>query len=231
MKVITFTSFKGGSGKTTTLMLVASSLVNMGKSVCLLEADENRPLTAWQAFGEKEGTWDDNAKVLIADDMTSLEQSFESAERSGFDYVLVDTHGGSSELNNVIISNSHFVAFPTSLTQLDVDETLKTYEYVATLFKQEGGILNAGVIKTRVPTKALTVTQKAVADVLNLIPCFEEPIYDRDAFASMKPRGLLHKTHKKYQAQKFKRLQANNYVRACHEADTITKSILDALED
>jgi len=231
MKMITFTSFKGGSGKTTTLMLVASSLVNMGKSVCLLEADENRPLTAWQAYGENEGTWDEGAKVFIADDMPSLETSFEKAERSGFDYVLVDTHGGSSELNNVIISNSDFVAFPTSLTQLDVDETLKTYEYVAKLYEGEGKDLNAGVIKTRVPTNNLTVTQRAVADVLNLVPCFSEPIYDRDAFASMKPRGLLHKTHEKFKKDKFKRLQANNYIRACHEADTITQSILDALED
>ena len=51
MKLIAFTSFKGGSGKSTTLMAVASILAERGMKVACFEADDNEPLATWRGYG------------------------------------------------------------------------------------------------------------------------------------------------------------------------------------
>jgi len=51
MKLITFASFKGGSGKTTSVMAVCSSWSAQGKKIALIDTDENAPLIDWQEIG------------------------------------------------------------------------------------------------------------------------------------------------------------------------------------
>ncbi len=230
MKLISYCSFKGGAGKTTALMAMCSCLVDAGKSIALFEADENRPLTRWEENARMNGTWDPNCEVFIADELEALEEAYKVAVTGQFDYALVDTHGGGSELNNTIIASSEFIVLPTTLTALDIDETLATYRYIVELLMVEKLDIPSAILEQRVPVSRLTKAQSEAREMLQVLPLFPEPMFDRDAFATMKSKGMLHNTAAQLQADPFSRLQARNYLTALQEARSFTQGILDVLE-
>jgi cellulose biosynthesis protein BcsQ len=217
MKLISCASFKGGAGKTTALMGICSSLIAKNKRVALFEADENRPLSRWRENSLKINTWDENCQIFIADEMEALEKSYEQAQVLGFDYALADTRGGSSELNNTIIASSDFLALPSQLTPLDIDEALATYRYVVEIMIAESLSIPTAILRQRVPTGKLTISQIAANQLLEELPLFNVPMYERDAFAAMKQRGMLHMTINKLGDNPFMRMQIRSHQNALDE--------------
>jgi chromosome partitioning protein len=47
MPTISFVSPKGGVGKTTAAVLLATEIASKGKAVTLIDADANKPISAW----------------------------------------------------------------------------------------------------------------------------------------------------------------------------------------
>lgn len=230
MKLVTCCSFKGGAGKTTALMGLCSALAAENKTVALFEADENRPLTSWMENAIESGTWDDNCRVFVADELPLLEEAYELADRTGFDYALADTHGGSSELNNTIIASSDFLLVPTMLTPLDIDEALATYRYIVELLVAENLSASTAILKQRVPVGRMTASNRAASDLLSVLPQFSAPMFERDAFAAMKKRGMLHLTLSGMAANPASRLMARNYETALAEAMALGAFVTQALE-
>lgn len=217
MKLITFCSFKGGAGKTTALMGLCSAMAVQNKRVALFEADENRPLTRWKANATRYETWDPNCEVFIADELPLLERAYELAEQEGFDYALVDTQGGSSELNNTIIASSNFLLVPTMLTPLDVDEALATYRYIIELLMSENLVIPTALLRQRVPVGRLTTSQRSVWEAVDNLPMTDFPMYERDAFAAMKERGMLHLSIQRMSDNSSMRLVRRNLENAMEE--------------
>lgn len=231
MKLITFCSFKGGAGKTTALMGLCSALAAEGKTVALFEADENRPLTRWQDNANRRDTWDSRCEVFVADELTLLEEAYERAEARNFDYALVDTQGGSSELNNTIIASSNFLLVPTMLTPLDVDEALATYRYIIELLMGESLAIPTALLRQRVPVSRLTSSQRAVWDVLNALPLTDMPLHERDAFAAMKERGMLHLSVRNASTDPTMRLSLRNLEAAMDEMRELSRFVQKAIGD
>jgi cellulose biosynthesis protein BcsQ len=230
MKLVTCCSFKGGAGKTTALMGLCSALAADGKTVALFEADENRPLTRWKANATGQNTWDPHCEIFIADELPLLEAAYEQADGRNFDYALVDTHGGSSELNNTIIASSNFLLVPTMLTPLDVDEALATYRYIIELLMGENLTIPTAMLRQRVPVGKLSASQRAVWEMLNALPLTDSPMYERDAFAAMKQRGMLHLSIRNMSADPVMRLVQRNLQTAMEELRLLGRFIQEALE-
>ncbi len=231
MKLITCCSFKGGAGKTTALMGLCSAFATEGKTVALFEADENRPLTRWKANALVNNTWDPQCEVFVADDLPLLEVAYEEAESRGFDYALADTHGGSSELNNTIIASSNFLLVPTMLTPLDVDEALATYRYIIELLLGENLVIPTAILRQRVPFGRMTASQRAVSDMLTALPLTQQPMFERDAFAAMKNRGMLHLSLSNAINQPSMRLMLRNLDAAMEDLRVLSRFVQEALGD
>lgn len=231
MKIVTFMSFKGGAGKTTALMAIASCLIHRGKKIAIFEADINRPISQWRKNARSKETWDDGCKIFIAETFQKFEEAYGQAEAEGTEIVLVDAQGGGTDLNDAILVNSNFVVLPTALTSLDTDETLETYQHAVKLAMREQISLSAAILKTRVPTGKLTVAQNRTSDLLDKLPAFTNALHNRNAFEDMKFRGLLHKSLEKTVANPNDKLFAKNFQTAIDEADAITIDILGELED
>lgn len=230
MKLVTCCSFKGGAGKTTALMGLCSALATEGKRVALFEADENRPLTKWQDSAERRGTWDPACEVFLADELSLLEQAYEEAEAREFDYALADTHGGTSELNNTIIASSNFLLVPTMLTPLDADEALATYRYIIELLLGEDIDIPTAVLCQRVPVGKFTASQRSVAEMLSALPLTETPMHERDAFAAMKERGMLHLSIRNSSDNPANRLLLRNLETAMAELVVLARFITSTME-
>lgn len=230
MKLITCCSFKGGAGKTTALMALCSAFAAQGKTVALFEADDNRPLTTWMENAVESGTWDERCTVFVADELSLLEEAYERAEARGFDYALADTHGGSSELNNTIIASSEFLLVPTMLTPLDIDEALSTYRYIVELLVAENLHAHTAILQQRVPVGRTTASQRDAAELLSALPQFNVPMYERDAFAAMKKRGMLHMTLASMTNDPAMRLMVRNYETASGEIAALAAFVAATLE-
>lgn len=229
MKTVTFASFKGGAGKTTALMAACSSFAHQGFRVALFEADPNEPLTRWRHDALEQDTWDPRVDIFLADDMPSFIKSFERAEASGYDIALIDTQGGGSELNNAILVNSSLVIVPTSLSPLDIDAAIDTLDYAVKLFTSEATEIPIGVLLQRMPVGKLTVSQVADLKILSSVPQFTTQFPERDAFRSIKARGLLHRLYATLADDPAKRLAARHIATAIREADDFARDILEAV--
>lgn len=54
----------------------------------------------WRENALHSKTWSQDCEVIAADDLRSFEEAYQRTETDNFDYALVDTRGGGSELNN-----------------------------------------------------------------------------------------------------------------------------------
>lgn len=131
-KVISFISRKGGTGKTTNAIHLATTLHGMGKRVVLVETDTNYTLNTlrkMEVFKSKEdgksfeilGSQDDE----VAGELTSIRESKKT------DVVVVDSAGKTTDEGiKKLCLVSDVVVVPTSLTQNDL---LVTYQTVTDL--------------------------------------------------------------------------------------------------
>ena len=231
MKQITFASFKGGAGKTTAVMAVASTLIASGKRVALIDADENSPLLDWRKAAQSAGTWSQDCEIYEADDLKSFERAFEDVSDKGFDYVIIDTRGGGSELNNACLVNTNLVIIPSALTTLDMTQGLATFEHTIELLKAMKTNLPVALLIQRVPVGKLTVSQRQSLAALSELPRCETLLHARDAYAAMSSRGMLHLTYDALSADLMKRFNASHVAMAIEEAKALTHDILEALGD
>lgn len=130
--VISFISRKGGTGKTTNAINLATTLHHMGKQVVLIETDANftlNTLRKMEMFRQKEekktfeivGSQDNQ----VVDDLERLRQN------KKIDIIIVDSAGKTTDegIKRLCLA-SDIVVVPTSLTQNDL---LVTYQTVTDL--------------------------------------------------------------------------------------------------
>lgn len=131
-KIISFISRKGGTGKTTNAINLATTLHLLGEKVLLVETDTNYTLNTlrkMEVFKAQGGTIgfeilgsQDN---LVADELSKLRQG------KGLDFIIVDSAGKTTDEGiKKLCLVSDAVIVPTSLTQNDL---LVTYQTVTDL--------------------------------------------------------------------------------------------------
>lgn len=230
MKLVAFTSFKGGSGKSTTLMAVASILAEKGVKIACFEADDNEPLSAWQEYGRQINTWDDNCRIFGALDVDQFGASYEEAEAAGCEIGLIDTRGGGSDLNQAVLMNATMVIIPTGLSVIEVDEALETLKYVVEFMKAMKIDRPVGISVNRVPTGKLSKSEEDSLGLLREMPTLEARLPARRIYSEMKSLGHLHLYHKALLETPSKRIAAGHTQVALTETRTFTDELMAGLE-
>ena len=231
MQMISFVSFKGGAGKSTALMSIASVLVERGHRVAILDADDNRPLLKWRKYADDLRTWDKRCEVVGVRDFDAFAEEYRRITSGSFDYVLVDTRGGGSDFNQEIVANANLIVVPTALSIIELDEAFGTLEWIGKLLKMTSSDVPVGVLLNRTPTSERdlsTVQRKGLLALANM-PVFESRLPERKAFMDLKAYGLMYPYIRYLEADPGTRVMANHVKVAVAEVNRITDEILEVL--
>lgn len=115
MPVIVMASPKGGVGKSTCAVLLATEFARMGVSVTVLDCDPNRSLTRWASHGTPRGI------TLMSDiGRSEIVRTIRAADGDGR-IVIVDLEGIASQLVSRAISQADLVIVPMQPTALDAE--------------------------------------------------------------------------------------------------------------
>jgi chromosome partitioning protein len=127
-KVISFISRKGGTGKTTNAINLATSLHHLGKKVILVETDTNYTLNTlrkMEQFKSKDGK--KGFDIVGSDDSAVAAELAAMKDKKGTDVVVVDSAGKTTDEGiKKLCLVSDVVIVPTSLTQNDLLVTFQT---------------------------------------------------------------------------------------------------------
>src|SRR5271170_1267180 len=104
MPVIVFASPKGGAGKSTSAVVLATELALKGASVTVIDADPNRPVSQW---AEKPGKPECLTAVADDSERTTIDTIKDDARRKTF--VLVVEQGTASTTVAYAISRADLV--------------------------------------------------------------------------------------------------------------------------
>ncbi len=129
-KVISFISRKGGTGKTTNAINLATMLDSIGNKVLLIETDTNYTLNTIRKMELfKTGAKEDQLFAILASVDEKISEELEALKKKKYDYIILDTAGKTTD-NSIkkICVVSDLVIVPTSLSQNDLLVTFQTIE-------------------------------------------------------------------------------------------------------
>jgi chromosome partitioning protein len=181
MPVISIANSKGGAGKSTTALILGTTLAAHGASVTIIDADPNQPLATWAA-GETRST----LRVLggINESRIIPIIDSEAAERQ---FVIVDLEGTASRLVSRAIARSDHVLVPLRPSAVDATQAART----AVLVREEEQVIRRSIdlrmmltaTSPAVPTRA----EKAIVSELKSasVPLLKTHLHQRTAFAAM----------------------------------------------
>src|SRR6185503_19249548 len=128
MPTIVFASPKGGAGKSTSAVILATELALKGTAVTIIDADPNKPVSQW---AKRAGCPENITVVGDVSERTVIDEIDSAAQESPF--VVVDLEGTASMTVAYAISRADLVIIPTQGSQLDAAEATKAI----TLIRQQ----------------------------------------------------------------------------------------------
>ena len=181
MPTIVFVSPKGGVGKTTAALLLATELARTAK-VSVIGADPNRPIREWAKGSQAPASLEIVADV---DEETILERVEEAQGRSPF--VIVDLEGTAAKIVLLAVSQADLVIIPTQGSQLDAEQSGRAIRVVKQQEKMSGRKTPYGVLLTRtspaIRTRTMSHIEKSLAGAG--IPVFATELNEREAFRAI----------------------------------------------
>jgi len=182
MPTIVFASPKGGVGKSTAAVLLATELASHGGSVTMIDADPNRPLTQW---GSRPGKPDRLTVVTT----TTEESIIDTIEKAALmtTFVIVDLEGTASMMAGYAMSRADLVIIPAQGSHLDATEAVKAIRLVREQEKAFKRKIPFAILFTRtsaaIRPRTLQSIEGEFAD--NRIPMFGTQIHEREAYRAV----------------------------------------------
>jgi len=182
MPIIVCATPKGGAGKSTTAVILATELAGKGAAVTIIDADPNRPVSQWEKHPGKP------ASLTVIADVTEdsiIDQIEQAARQSAF--VIVDVEGTASLLVGYAISRADLVLIPTQGSQLDAIESVKAIRLVRNMEKTAGRAIPHAILFTRTSTAIRPRSLQAIEAefIKSGVPVLDTQMHERDAFRAI----------------------------------------------
>jgi chromosome partitioning protein len=188
MPVIAFANPKGGAGKTTSALLLASELASRKASVAIIDADPEKWISQWGALPGRP------ANITITSDVTedSIVDQIEAAAATS-QFVVVDLEGTASLMVANAIGMSDLVIIPTQGASMDAKGAAKTIRLIRNQARMARRDISHAVLLTRTSAAVASRALKNVREQLDQagIPVFGTSIVERAAYRDILDYGGL----------------------------------------
>lgn len=182
MPIIVFASPKGGAGKSTSAVVLASELALRGAEVVIIDADPNRPVSSWAGRPGCPPT------LSVLSDVTesSIIDEIEAAA-ARVPFVIVDLEGTASMTVAYAISRADLVIVPTQGSQLDAAEAVKAIRLIRQQERAFGRRIPYAVLLTRTSSAIRPRTLQHIRDEMarNEVPVLNSQMHEREAFRAI----------------------------------------------
>jgi len=133
MATIAFAHTKGGVGKSTLCLLVATELASAGASVLIVDADQKqRSCLQWLERCRHAGTLPQTLKGVGVSNMEELKAELKRCEH---DITLIDVQGSMNDLLIAAVVGSDLTLVPTKANAMEMIETIKLFGWAQTNLK------------------------------------------------------------------------------------------------
>lgn len=181
MPTVVFVSPKGGVGKTTAALLLASELARAAP-VTVVDADPNHPIAAWS----KGAALPSNLSILAdVDEDNVIDRIEEAAAQTPF--VVVDLEGTAAKIVLLAVSQADLVIIPMQGSQLDAEQASRAIRVLKQHEKMTGRAVPYGVLLTRtspiIRTRTMGHIQGGLIDAG--VPVFDTQLNEREAFRAV----------------------------------------------
>lgn len=182
MPVIAFANPKGGAGKTTTALLLATELASKGARVAIIDADPERWISQWAKLPGKPES------ITIASDVTedTVVDAIEAAE-SHAQFVIVDLEGTASLMVSNAIGMADLVVIPIQGSSMDAKGGAKTIKLIRNQEKMSRRKIAHAVVLTRTGAAITSRALRNVSEQLQAggIEIFTTAIVERAAYRDL----------------------------------------------
>ena len=181
MPTIVIASPKGGAGKSTTAVVLATELAAAGAEVALLDCDPNRSVTLWS----ERAPVPPRVRVLSGVTEGEIVRTIKAQDRDGH-VVVVDLEGVASRLASRAISQADLVLTPMRATTLDATIGVRALALVAEEEEALGRRIPQAVVFTM--TRAIRSNQhKGIERSLRAqgVDLIEPALMERAAFSAL----------------------------------------------
>lgn len=210
MPTIAFANPKGGAGKTTAALLLASELAAKGAKVTIIDADPEKWISQWGALAGKP----DNILIIANATEDTIVDQIDEASRSS-QFVVVDLEGTASLMVANTIGMADLVIIPTQGSAMDAKGGAKTIRLIRNQERMARRRIAHSVLLTRtsaaVTSRSLRNVQEQLAK--SGVDVFITPIVERAAFrdifdfggtlASLDPRNVSNLEKARENAREF----------------------------
>jgi chromosome partitioning protein len=179
MPVITFANTKGGAGKTTAVLLLATELARSGHRVTILDADPQHWISRWHDMSDDIP----NLSVISHVTISSIETHIREG-KNNTDCFIVDLPGTRSPLLTMALGLSDHVLIPIQGCAMDARGGAQVLELINFLNDKTGAQIDHSVVLTRVnsmvTTRSLQIVKLLLAE--RQVKVLDTPIIERAAF-------------------------------------------------
>lgn len=192
MPVIAFANSKGGSGKTTSALLLGCELAE-GAAVTLIDADPRHPISRWATELRHEPP----VQVTVVkneSERTILDEIEEAAARDPF--VIIDLEGVASRRVSYAVSQSDLVIIPMQEEQQDALAALDVIEEIHNDARALRRKIPYAVLFTQTKAAVKSRTQRHIVRQFRENPhidTFQTEIVRRDAYSALFTTGGSHR--------------------------------------
>jgi chromosome partitioning protein len=182
MPTIVFASPKGGAGKSTSAVLLATELALKGAAVTVIDADPNKPVSEW---ARRAGRPENLTVVADISEKTVIDEIESAAQKSPF--VIVDLEGTASMMVAYAISRADLVIIPTQGSQLDAKEATKAVKLIKQQEKAFSKTIPYAILYTRTSSAIRPRTLAHIQQEFQKhgVRCFQTHIHEREAYRAL----------------------------------------------
>lgn len=184
MAVITFASSKGGAGKTTSAIILATTLARRHK-VIVIDADPAKRLSSWAGKAKLP----ERLQVQMSAGEQSIHEEIDRArEQAGF--VILDLEGAATRLNAYAMGESDLVIIPMGDEQPDAEGAIETLAQLRLEGRSMRREIPARILFNRTQAAVKSKLARSLnAQVRDKVGSFDVELHTRTAFSSLHSFG------------------------------------------